>query len=75
MSRSEQQSAQRSTQRSTEQSTSHKQWEDSTLHRARERSAERPVRFTTVSDMSVPLLSTPESLDPDWNYHERLGFP
>jgi methylmalonyl-CoA mutase N-terminal domain/subunit len=36
----------------------------------------RPARFTTLSDMDVPLLSTPADLEKDgFNYLKDLGFP
>ena len=36
----------------------------------------RPERFTTLSDMEVPLLSTPIEKDTSADfYSERLGFP
>ena len=36
----------------------------------------RPMRFTTLSDMEVPLLSTPDDLDKiDFDYERELGFP
>ncbi|RMG44807.1 MAG: methylmalonyl-CoA mutase [Acidobacteria bacterium] len=56
-------------------SRSKREWEETTLAEARRRLPERPVRFTTVSDMEVPLLATPEDLGDDWNYQERLGYP
>jgi methylmalonyl-CoA mutase N-terminal domain/subunit len=28
-----------------------------------------------VSDLDIPRLCTPEDLGPDWNYHEKLGYP
>ncbi|OFZ20120.1 MAG: methylmalonyl-CoA mutase [Bdellovibrionales bacterium GWB1_55_8] len=38
--------------------------------------APRPGRFTTLSDMEVPLLSTPADLaDSDFDYLRDLGFP
>ena len=36
----------------------------------------RDVKFTTWSDMDVPLLSTPDTLEADgFNYLNDLGFP
>jgi len=36
----------------------------------------RPARFTTLSDMDVPLLSTPADLEADgFDYLRDLGFP
>ncbi len=36
----------------------------------------RPVKFTTLSDMEVPLLSTPADLaDDGFDYMKDLGFP
>jgi methylmalonyl-CoA mutase N-terminal domain/subunit len=56
-------------------SKSKEEWERTTLKQALERSPERPVRFTTVSDLEVPRLSTPEDLGPDWDPQEKLGYP
>ncbi len=56
-------------------SKSRREWEETTLRRTLERAPERPVRFTTVSDLEVPRLATPEDLGPDWDYHEKLGYP
>ncbi len=56
-------------------SKSKREWEETTLRRALERAPERPVRFTTVSDLEVPRLATPEDLGPGWDYHEKLGYP
>ncbi len=36
----------------------------------------RPVKFTTLSDMEVPLLSTPDDLEAEgFDYLRDLGFP
>ncbi len=40
------------------------------------KSPPRPIRFTTLSDMEVPLLCTPEDLEKiDFDYERELGFP
>ncbi len=56
-------------------SKSKREWEETTLRQALRRAPERPVRFTTVSDLEVPRLATPEDLGEDWDYHEKLGYP
>ncbi len=56
-------------------SKSKREWEDSTLSDAMRRAPERDVRFTTVSDLEIPRLSTPEDLGPGWSYEENLGYP
>jgi len=48
-------------------------WERTTLRPALERSAERPIDFTTVSDVPVERLYTAEDVAPD--LPARLGFP
>ncbi len=52
-----------------------REWEESTLRASIARSPERPSSFTTVSDLDVPRLGTPELLPPEWNPADRLGFP
>lgn len=40
------------------------------------KSPPRPVRFTTLSDMEVPLLCSPDDLEKiDFDYERDLGFP
>lgn len=46
------------------------------LKKTEEKFPPRPVRFTTLSDMEVPLLSTPDDLEnQDFDYLRDLGFP
>ncbi|HYS18246.1 MAG TPA: methylmalonyl-CoA mutase family protein, partial [Candidatus Binatia bacterium] len=40
----------------------------------RERGAERPARFETLSGIPIEPLYTPESLR-DWSHDEKLGRP
>jgi methylmalonyl-CoA mutase, N-terminal domain len=53
----------------------HKEWE----HRLKEgekKTPPRPARFTTLSDMDVPMLCTPADLeDGGFDYLRDLGFP
>jgi methylmalonyl-CoA mutase N-terminal domain/subunit len=51
------------------------EWETGTLAKTTATSPERTGPFTTVSDLPVPRLSTPESLPPDWDPNVELGFP
>jgi len=39
------------------------------------KSAERPVSFTTVSDLPIERLYTGDDLGPGWNESEKLGSP
>ncbi len=50
-------------------------WETGTLAASVARSPERPVAFTTVSDLPVERLYTGADLDPTWSESEKLGFP
>jgi len=51
------------------------QWEKE-LHKVEKSHPSRPVKFTTLSDMEVPLLSTPADLAADgFDYMRDLGFP
>jgi methylmalonyl-CoA mutase N-terminal domain/subunit len=52
-----------------------REWESTTLDEAMRRGGERDARFTTVSDLEVPRLATPEDLEPGWDYDEKLGYP
>jgi methylmalonyl-CoA mutase N-terminal domain/subunit len=56
-------------------SRSKREWEEHTLGPALERTPERDVRFTTVSDLPIDRLYTREDLGPGWNEAERLGYP
>jgi methylmalonyl-CoA mutase N-terminal domain/subunit len=56
-------------------SKSLKSWEETTLARALARAPEERGPFTTVSDLEVPRLGTPELLSPGWDPAEKLGFP
>ncbi len=52
-----------------------KEWE-ACLKKGEESFPPRPVKFTTLSDMEVPLLSTPADLaDEGFDYLRDLGFP
>jgi methylmalonyl-CoA mutase N-terminal domain/subunit len=51
------------------------EWETGTLAKTTANSPERTGPFTTVSDLPIPRLSTPESLPPDWDPNVELGFP
>ncbi len=51
------------------------EWEKR-LKEAEKKTAPRPTRFTTLSDMEVPLLSTPIDLEKEsFDYLRDLGFP
>ena len=50
-------------------------WETETLEPTLRKFPERPVAFTTVSDLPVERLYTSDDLGPAWNEHEKLGFP
>ncbi|MCU0223069.1 MAG: methylmalonyl-CoA mutase family protein [Acidobacteria bacterium] len=52
-----------------------KTWEETTLARTLVRAPEERGPFTTVSDLEVPRLGTPELLPPGWDPAEKLGFP
>jgi methylmalonyl-CoA mutase, N-terminal domain len=54
---------------------SRRQWERETLTPALESAPERPVAYTTVSDLAIERLYTSEDLGPAWSEEERLGFP
>ncbi len=52
-----------------------KEW-DSRLAANTKKFPERPVRFTTLSDMEVPLLCTPDDLESvGFDFEKDLGFP
>ncbi|NDF13790.1 methylmalonyl-CoA mutase [bacterium] len=56
-------------------SEARKAW-DARLLAALKKFPERPVRFTTLSDMEVPLLCTPDDLERDgFDFERDLGFP
>ncbi len=55
-------------------SRSRREWEDTTLGKTLAKAPERPARFTTVSDLEVPRIGTPEDLA-GWDYHDKLGYP
>ena len=50
-------------------------WERGTLDEALSKSPERPVPFTTVSDLPIERLYTAADMGPDWNETDKLGFP
>jgi len=50
-------------------------WETETLEPTLRKFPERPVAFTTVSDLPVERLYTGDDLGPAWNEREKLGFP
>jgi len=56
-------------------SKSLRNWEETTLARALARAPEERGPFTTVSDLEVPRLGTPDLLPPGWDPVEKLGFP
>ncbi len=60
---------------SDQRSRSRAEWEKTTLEKTLAKNPERPERFTTVSDLEVPRLATPEDLGPDWSYDAKLGYP
>jgi methylmalonyl-CoA mutase N-terminal domain/subunit len=52
-----------------------KEWE-TRLEESKKKFPERDARFTTLSDMEVPLLSTPVDLEAEgFDYLRDLGFP
>jgi methylmalonyl-CoA mutase N-terminal domain/subunit len=52
-----------------------KQWEKD-LEKTSQSHPPRPIKFTTLSDMEVPLLSTPDDLAADgFDYLRDSGFP
>ncbi len=51
------------------------QWEKDTLKPALAKSPERPVGFTTVSDLPIERLYTAEDLGEGFDPVERIGFP
>jgi methylmalonyl-CoA mutase N-terminal domain/subunit len=52
-----------------------KEWEER-LKKSEAAVPPRPAKFTTLSDMDVPLLSTPADLESDgFDYMKDLGFP
>jgi methylmalonyl-CoA mutase N-terminal domain/subunit len=55
-------------------SRSKKEWLDTTLREAAERSPERSGPFHTSSGAEIDVLYTPEDLA-SWDYLEKLGFP
>jgi methylmalonyl-CoA mutase, N-terminal domain len=53
----------------------HAEW-DGRLKETEKKAPPRPARFTTLSDMDVPLLSTPLDLEKEgFDYLRDLGFP
>ena len=50
-------------------------WEKDTLEPTLRKSPERPVSFTTVSDLPIERLYTSGDLGPTWNERDKLGFP
>ncbi len=50
-------------------------WENRTLRPVTEKSGERDVDYSTVSSLPIDRLYTPEDLGPDWDFHEKVGFP
>ncbi|MCF7803918.1 MAG: methylmalonyl-CoA mutase family protein [Candidatus Marinimicrobia bacterium] len=53
-------------------SNSKSQWKRETLHPALERYPERKEKFTPSSNIEIKRLYTP---DPEFDYHEQLGYP
>jgi len=56
-------------------SRSREEWERRTLDPSLEKGAERPVAFSTVSDLPIERLYTGEDLGPTWSEAEKLGYP
>ncbi len=50
-------------------------WEKGTLDEALSKSPERPVPFTTVSDLPIERLYTAADMGPGWTESDKLGFP
>jgi methylmalonyl-CoA mutase N-terminal domain/subunit len=50
-------------------------WESDTLEPTLAKSPERPVAYSTVSDLPIDRLYTGEDLGRDWNEADKLGFP
>ncbi len=50
-------------------------WEAETLEPTLRKFPERPVAFTTVSDLPIDRLYTSGDLGADWNEREKLGYP
>ena len=51
------------------------EWERETLAPSLAAKGERAVDYSTVSSMPIQRLYTREDLGPDWNEHDKLGFP
>lgn len=54
--------------------SSKREWEKETVAKAVERFPERKEKFSTVSDIKVERLYTPENIE-DLDYEEDLGYP
>jgi len=52
-----------------------RQWEEQVLDPLMEKRPERQDVFETPSELDVDRLYDPDSLGPDWQYEERLGYP
>jgi methylmalonyl-CoA mutase, N-terminal domain len=50
-------------------------WQRDTLEPTLARTSERPVAYSTVSDLPIERLYTGEDLRSDWNEIDKLGFP
>jgi len=50
-------------------------WEKETLDATLKSAPERPVAFTTVSDLPIERLYTEDDLPAGWSADEKLGFP
>jgi len=50
-------------------------WEKETLDATLKSAPERPIAFTTVSDLPIERLYTEGDLGPAWSAEEKLGFP
>jgi methylmalonyl-CoA mutase N-terminal domain/subunit len=50
-------------------------WEQRTLKPSLETNPERPVAFSTVSDLPIDRLYTSDDLGPEWSEGEKLGYP
>jgi methylmalonyl-CoA mutase N-terminal domain/subunit len=57
------------------QSKDRAQWEEETLGATLRGAPERPIAFTTVSDLPIERLYTSDDLGPSWSEREQLGYP
>jgi len=55
-------------------SVAEREWQENVLQPALEKSPERPVKFTTISDFPIERLYTRADLA-DWSAEKNLGYP